>query len=258
MPAGVLMIMRFALNDNGGVAFYAFDGCGWIKSGYTPVNWGDNMTTRWQPIGGNVIMLMHYGTNDTYIAKAGNTEICRFRNVSGEQPSAVIYRPGVLFPAYSSVGRNMVSCGSDIRWVRSSTQLDGRVWRPVYHDGIVYLRNKIDGHVDTDIPMRLVRMCTDDALAITIGMDRGVMYGVGYYENLLWCRDLRAPEPFSIDVDWGNCAAGSDAQILADSGLIVMPTREGAIQIVDIRSSAAYYEVSTAPYSEYGIVPLPD
>lgn len=232
--------MRFAVHERGKTTFYTFDGLDWVKSGYT--GWSDVALLK-GCVGGTAIHVMYGKDSGTMHRIFDRDQVACQHLLRGEAnvPCEGLYAEGTLFWKYVCPGsQRRVSLGKKIRWVHSPVDC-GTIGNIIYRDGAAYAHSKSDGYVDTDIPLNLVRIC--DMGARDISMYNGVMYTASYGDNLLWCRDLRSPVPFSIDVGWDPRNKHEDGPIVNNAGMVLMVSCDKTVQIVDIRYNVAHYEV---------------
>lgn len=234
--------------------FHTFDGFDWIESGRTL--WGDLSPNGWVCAGGDAVILTSFTANSNTRHKVydGAGLVCEvMRPFTDISPIYAFYESGRLVFLYTDFS-SLLSCGTTHRWVNAGTQLgDSLGHSAFYRDGRVYMQNTTDGYVETDIPTHLVRVCDEGEDVRIIGTHMGTIYAMGAYEpTRLWCRDMRAPLPFSIPI--GATTDRADGRIVTSDGLILMAGRVATMRIIDIRSTDLWYEISTesllkkAPY----------
>jgi hypothetical protein len=233
--------MRFAVHERGKTTFYTFGGLDWVGSGYT--EWPDISIVK-GCVGGTAIHVMYGGESWTMHGVFDRDRVVCKRMVTKGVANVScdsLYAEGALFWKYvcpDSQGR--VSLGKTIRWVDSAVNCK-TIGNIIYRDGAAYAHSKSDGYVDTDIPLNLVRIC--DMGARDVSMYNGVMYTASHEDDLLWCRDLRSPMSFSINVGWDPRNKHADGPIVNNAGMVLMVScNNKTVQIVDIRYDVVHYE----------------
>jgi hypothetical protein len=233
--------------------FYTFDGRDWNESGRT--SWGNLRPNTWRCAGGDAVILLWHGTDSLVHSVYDGTKLmCEFQRPHADiAPFRIFYESGKLV-FLSTDFRSLISCGTTHRWVDADTQIrETSQCNAIYRDGRVYMQNAIDGYVETDIPTHLVRVCDDGRNARVIGMHMESIYAMDIDgPPRLWCRDLRAPLPFNTPI--GASVYGTDECIVTNDGLILMARnpRPSIMQIVDIRSTDSFYEISTESMAKGG------